>query len=97
MSLDAGVSLGQLLLALGVMFVTSGVAWGSLFQRVKTLEAEVSQLADVKTELAVFKSELSHIKAGVDSITRSWLFREPPGYDQLERPTEARGAIRRPK
>lgn len=89
LNLESGASLGQVLLAFSVMLVTSGITWGSLFQRVKTLEAEVNQLSDVKTELAVIKSEMSHIKSGVEAITNSWLFREPPTYDAIERPVGA--------
>ena len=94
MSLDSGVSLGQLLLALGVMLTTGGIAWGALIQRVKTLEKEVEALSGFATTLAVMQSELTHIKRGIDNITGSWLFKEPPSYVAMDRPTND---MRRPK
>jgi HAMP domain-containing protein len=96
MNLESGVSLGQLLLALAVLLGTGGVTWGGLLQRVKTLEREVEALADVATTLATMKAEIGHIKTGIEQITSSWLFREPPGYEAVERPVGA-PIPRRPK
>jgi hypothetical protein len=80
MDLEAGVSLGQLLLAIGVVVATGGIAWGGLMQRVKTLEKEVESLSGFAVALATMQLEISHIKSGIEQITGSWLFREPPGY-----------------
>jgi hypothetical protein len=89
LNLESGASLGQVLLAFSVMLVTSGITWGSLFQRVKTLEAEVNQLSDVKTELAVIKSEMSHIKIGRGGDHQLLAVPRAPTYDAIERPVGA--------
>lgn len=86
MSLDSGASLGQLLLAFVAVLLGGGVTWGGLIQRVKTLEREVEALSGVAVTLATMKAELAHIKTGIEAITSSWLFREPPAYDAIERP-----------
>lgn len=85
MSLDSGVSLGQLLLAFAVLLATGGVTWGGMIQRVKTLEREVEALSNVTITLATINTEIAHIKAGIEAITSSWLFREPPSYEAVER------------
>ena len=90
MNLESGVSLGQLLLALFVLIGTGGIAWGALMQRVKTLEKEVEALSGFATTLAVMQTEIGHIKAGIERITGSWLFKEPPGYSQSA-PSKRRG------
>ena len=94
MSLDSGVSLGQLIVALTVILLGGAMTWGSLLQRVKTLEKEVEALSGFATTLAVMQSELTHIKRGIDNITGSWLFKEPPSYVAMDRPTND---MRRPK
>lgn len=80
MNLEAGVSLGQLLLAIGVVVCAGGVTWGGLMQRVKTLEKEVAELSGFAVTLATMQAEISHIKSGIEQLTGSWLFKEPPGY-----------------
>lgn len=97
MTLDSGVSLGQLLISLTVLLLAGAVTWGGLIQRVKTLEREVEALSGVAVTLATMQSEIAHIKTGINQITGSWLFREPPSYDQIERPLEPRAAPRRTK
>ena len=86
MNLESGVSLGQLLLALFVLLAGGGTAWGALLQRVKTLEKEVEALSGFAVTLATMQAEIGHIKEGIATITSSWLFRDPPAYDQLQRP-----------
>jgi hypothetical protein len=90
MSLDSGVSLGQLLLAFAVLLATGGVTWGGMLQRVKTLEREVEALSGFAVTLATMQADLGHLKTSIDHITGSWLFREPPGYDVLERPVPSK-------
>lgn len=91
MDLASGVSLGQMILAIGVMLVTGGIAWGALLQRVKTLEKEVEALSGFGTTLAVMQTEISHIKSGIEQITSSWLFKEPPSYVTAPAPSKRRG------
>lgn len=86
MNLESGVSLGQLLLSIAVLLATGGVTWGGLLQRVKTLEKEVEALSGFSSALAVLQTEIGHIKTEIEKITGSWLFKEPPGYDAIERP-----------
>lgn len=93
--MSSGVSVGQLILALGVLLVTGGVAWGALLQRVKTLESEVKALSGFAVSLATMQTEIGHIKEGINQITGSWLFKTPPGYDTLERPEVTPRAPRR--
>lgn len=97
MNLESGVSLGQMLFGIGVMLVTGGIAWGALLQRVKTLEKEVEALSGFSTTLAVMQTEIGHIKSGIEQITGSWLFKEPPAYDAIERPVGPPNRARRPK
>lgn len=87
MDLEAGVNLGQLLLSLFVILFAGGITWGGLLQRVKTLEKEVGELSGFAVTLATMQSEIGHIKTGIEQITGSWLFKEPPGYTDLSRPS----------
>ena len=81
MNLSAGISLGQFLLAALVLLGTGGVAWGGLFQRVKTLEKEVEALSGFSERLARIEERTGYVAAEISKITGSWLFKEPPGYD----------------
>lgn len=83
MNLSSGVSLGQLILAFGVMLVTGGVAWGALMQRVKTLEHEVEALSGFSATLARIDERLSNLVDDVKEIKGSWLMKDPPGYTTL--------------
>lgn len=83
MNLESGVSLGTLLLTLFGVILTGGIAWGALLQRVKTLEKEVATLSGFAVTLGQMQTEIGHIKKGIDDLTSSWLFREPPGYSQI--------------
>lgn len=94
MNLESGVSLGQLLLAIGVLMVTGGVTWGGLLQRVKTLEKEVETLSGFAVTLATMQTEIGHIKTGINQITGSWLFKEPPPYEGQLPPTPPRARRR---
>lgn len=82
MDLSTGVSLGQMLLALGTMLVAGATAWGGLLQRVKTLEREVAALAGFAERLTRIEEKTTNIKESLDQITGSWLFREPPTYGE---------------
>lgn len=83
MDLEAGVSLGQLLLALGVLMITGGITFGGLMQRVKTLEKEVASLSGFAVAIGKLETDIGHVKKGIEQITGSWLFREPPGYTAI--------------
>lgn len=84
--MSTGVSLGQMLLALGTMLVAGATAWGGLMQRVKTLEREVAALAGFAERLTRIEEKTTNIKESLDQITGSWLFREPPSYGEVSRP-----------
>lgn len=86
MNLSSGVSLGQLILAFGSMLVVSGVAWGSLMQRVKTLEREVTALSGFAATLARIDERILNIKEDVQEIKGSWLLTDPPRYTNISRP-----------
>lgn len=77
MDLSAGVSLGQMLLALGGTLVTCGVAWGSLSQRVKTLEKELETMSGLAERLTRIEEQTGYANRQLDKITGSWLFKEP--------------------
>lgn len=94
MNLEAGVSLGQLLLAVGVLLASGGLTLGGLMQRVKTLEKEVESLSGFAVTLAKMQTEISHIQQGINQLTNSWLFKEPPGYTAIN-PTDPPPARRR--
>lgn len=83
MNLSSGVSLGQLILAFGVMLVTGGIAWGMLMQRVNTLEREVEALSGFAATLARIDERLSNLIIDVREIKGSWVMQDPPGYTQL--------------
>jgi hypothetical protein len=57
-----------------------GVAWGSLHQRVKSLEAERAALSKIPERLATLETEIKNTNAKLDQLMGSWLFREPPAY-----------------
>lgn len=85
MDLSAGVSLGQMLLALGGALVTGGVAWGALLQRVKTLEHELEGMSGLAERLTRIEEQTGYANRQLDKITGSWLFKEPPGYGPAPR------------
>lgn len=89
MNLEAGVSLGQLLVALAAVLIGGAVTWGGLLQRVKTLEREVAELAGFAERLTRIEEKTGSIKEELGKLTGSWLFREPPTYDSIERPLGA--------
>lgn len=98
MNLESGVSLGQLLLAIGVMLATGGIAWGSITQRVKSLEHEVQELSGLSERLARIEEQTGFIRDEISKVTGSWLFREPPGYEGIDRPLGSpKPPARRPK
>jgi hypothetical protein len=96
-NLESGVSLGQLLISLVVIILGGGVTWGGLLQRVKALEKEVEALSGFAVSLARLEAEMGFIKTELGKLTGSWLFREPPSYDTLERPMGQQPRTRRPK
>lgn len=85
MDLSSGVSLGQLLLALGVLLATGGMAWGAITQRVKSLEREVETLSGLAERLTRIEEKTTYIGTEIGKLTTSWLFREPPKYAEIER------------
>lgn len=85
MNLESGVSLGQLLIAIGVLLVGGAVTWGGLLQRVKALEHEVEVLSGLTERLTRIEEKTTYIGAEISKLTGSWLFREPPGYEGIER------------
>jgi hypothetical protein len=96
--LSSGVSVGQLLLSMSLILVTGGIAWGSITQRVKSLEREVETLAGLTERLTRIEEQTGFIRQEIGKLTTSWLFREPPGYDGLDRPSvQPTPRNRRPK
>lgn len=81
MDLSSGVSLGTLLLTLASVLITGGIAWGSLLQRVKTLEKEVETLSGFAERLTRIEERTNFTANEIAKITGSWLFKEPPGYE----------------
>lgn len=80
MNLSAGVSLGQLLLALGVLLLSGGVAWGGMLQRVKTLEKEVAALSGFAEGLARIDERTEAMAKNISTIMGSWLLQQPAVY-----------------
>lgn len=85
MNLSSGVSLGQLIVAFAVLLTSGGIAWGGLMQRVKTLEREVEALAGFADRLTRIEERTGYVATQLDKLTGSWLFKEPPGYDHIDR------------
>lgn len=90
MNLESGVSLGQLIVALTVILLGGAVTWGGLLQRVKSLEREVTELSGLTERLTRIEEKTSYIGAEISKLTGSWLFREPPGYESLDRPVPSK-------
>jgi len=88
MNLQTGVSLGQLLLAFGTMLVVSGVAWGSLLQRVKTLEREVKALAGFADLLTRIDERTLNTAEDVRDLKRSWVLSDALRYSDPSRPLD---------
>lgn len=86
MDLSSGVNLGQMLLAAIVILITGGIAWGSITQRVHALEREVETLSGLSERLARIEEKTGYIGQEIGKLTGSWLFREPPAYDEITRP-----------
>jgi hypothetical protein len=80
MDFSTGASLGQLLLALATTLVTGGVAWGSLAQRVKSLEHEFEAFSGLAERLTRIEEQTGYANRQLDKLTGSWLFKEPVGY-----------------
>lgn len=94
MNLSAGVSVLQLLISMGVLLVASGIAWGSLLQRVKMLETQIDTLSKafpaVSDRLARIEEKVSNTDGNLNRLLSSWLFREPPSYEYEPRATKPR-------
>ena len=71
MNLSAGVSLGQLLLALGAILLSGGVAWGGMLQRIKTLEKEVAALSGFAEGLARIDERTTRMANDIGTIMNS--------------------------
>jgi hypothetical protein len=89
MNLQTGVSLGQLLFGFVSILFVSGIAWGGLLQRVRTLEREVKALSGFSDLLSRIDERTKNIKEDVSAIKRSWVMADPPGYDAIKRPKGA--------
>jgi hypothetical protein len=85
MDLSSGVSLGQLVFTTATLLVTSGIAWGGLFQRVKTLEKEMAAMSGLAERLTRIEEQTGYANRQLDKITGSWLFKEPPSYAAASR------------
>jgi hypothetical protein len=87
MDLSAGVSLGQLLLAFGVILVSGGAAFGTQREQIKTLQNELKALAGMGERLAKIETNVGHIKGGLDELKAdlkgSWFMQEPANYTTL--------------
>lgn len=81
MDLNSGVSLGTLIVTLSGVLITGGIAWGSLLQRVKTLEKEVATLSGFAERLTRIEERTNYTATEIGKITGSWLFKQPPGYE----------------
>ena len=90
MNLSSGVSLGQLVLALGVGLTTSGVAWGSLLQRVKTLEAQIKAMSGFAEAIGRIDERTLQMGQDITAMKGSGLFAEPADYVALARPGRRR-------
>lgn len=82
MTLDSGVSVGQLLLAVAAVLLSGGVAWGGLLARVRSLEGEVAALSDMGERMARVETKLDGLTEQLRELNRSvqWM-REPASYD----------------
>lgn len=85
MNLSSGVSLGQLIFSLITLVGVGGIAWGGLYQRVKTLEREVAAFKSFAELLTRIDERTKNIKEDVVAIKRSWLLMDPPPHDGLRR------------
>jgi hypothetical protein len=83
MDLSAGVSLGQLLLAFGVILVSGGAAFGTQREQIKTLQKEIAALSMFGQRLSVIETKTDNIEKGVDRLLSSWLLQEPANYTTL--------------
>lgn len=68
MNLEAGVNVGQLLLAIAVMLVTSGIAWGGLLTRVRQMEKQLEGFPGVSERLRVVETKVEDIQGDVSEI-----------------------------
>ena len=80
MNLASGVSLGQLILALGVVLATSGVAWGGLLQRVKTLESQIRAMSGFAEAIGRIDERTLQMGKDIAAIKGSSLFAAPPAW-----------------
>ena len=80
MNLASGVSLGQLILALGVVLATSGVAWGGLLQRVKTLESQIRAMSGFAEAIGRIDERTLQMGKDIAAIKGSSLFADPPAW-----------------
>lgn len=68
MNLEAGASVGQVIIAFATLLVSGGIAWGGLMQRVKTLEKQVEGLPGISERLRVVETEVKNVGADVTEI-----------------------------
>lgn len=80
MNLEAGVSLGTLLVTILGLVAAGGMAWGGLMQRVRTLEKEIEALSGFGERLTRIEERTKQAADILDRLDRSWLLAEPPSY-----------------
>lgn len=80
MNLASGVSLGQLILALGVVLATSGVAWGGLLQRVKTLESQIQAMSGFAEAIGRIDERTLQVGKDIAAIKDPSLLADPPAW-----------------
>lgn len=68
MNLEAGASVGQVIIAFATLLASGGIAWGALLQRVKTLEKQVEGLPGVSERLRVVETRLEGVQEDVADI-----------------------------
>lgn len=82
MDLNSGVSLGQFCLAVGLLIAGWGVSWGSLLQRVKTVETEMASLKDLPIQMAEVKVMVANLTEHLKDLNSSirWMREPAPPY-----------------
>jgi hypothetical protein len=68
MNLEAGASVGQVIIAFATLLVSGGIAWGGLMQRVKALEKQVEGLPGISERLRVVETKVESIQEDVTDI-----------------------------
>ncbi len=67
-NLETTITAWQLILACGTTLVVSGIAWGSLLQRVRTLEGHVAGVPEIDKRLTRVETVVEGIQDDVTEI-----------------------------